>query len=118
MSSFNKFLLAASFLVLAACDSDDDLPPVPTTTVQILHASPDAPAVDVFVDGAHATDGSGPADRAAQLTDSATLPSTASGGYQQSQGGWRPQHQWESQKPWQAQGERAAHVDGPSATMA
>jgi hypothetical protein len=58
MTSLNKFLLAASFLVLAACDSDDDLPPpVPGTTVQILHASPDAPAVNVFVDGAEALSG-------------------------------------------------------------
>ena len=55
MTSLNKFILAASFLVLAACDSDDDAPqPTPTSTVQILHASPDAPAVDVFVDGTEA----------------------------------------------------------------
>jgi hypothetical protein len=58
MTSLNKFLLVASFFVLAACDSSDDLPPpVPATTVQILHASPDAPAVDVLVDGAEALAG-------------------------------------------------------------
>jgi hypothetical protein len=58
MGSISKFLLAASVLVLAACDSDNDSPPpVPGTTVQILHASPDAPAVNVFVDGAEALSG-------------------------------------------------------------
>jgi hypothetical protein len=47
---------ATSLLVLAACDSNDnDSPPANlpalNTTVQVLHASPDAPAVDVVVDG-------------------------------------------------------------------
>lgn len=45
-------------LVLAACDSDNliqqtPITPTPAATlkVQVLHASPDAPAVDVFVNG-------------------------------------------------------------------
>lgn len=50
-------------LGLAGCDSDDDpvaaTPPPPPTPaamfqLQVLHASPDAPAVDVLVDGAAA----------------------------------------------------------------
>jgi hypothetical protein len=56
MNQLSKLLVAASVFVLAACDSNDNDPPpvnlpVPSTTVQILHASPDAPAVDVLVDG-------------------------------------------------------------------
>ena len=57
MTNVSKILLASGVLMLAACDSDDNDtipvdPPAPGTTVQVLHASPDAPAVDVFVDGA------------------------------------------------------------------
>ena len=56
MNNASKLLVAASVLMLAACDSDDDNPapvepPAPSTIVQIVHASPDAPAVDVLVDG-------------------------------------------------------------------
>jgi len=56
MNHVGKLLIAASLFVLAACDSNDSNPPpvdppVPSTTVQVLHASPDAPAVDVLVDG-------------------------------------------------------------------
>ncbi len=56
MSNTLKFVLAASALALAGCDSnDDDAPPVeptvPSATVQVLHASPNAPAVNVVVDG-------------------------------------------------------------------
>ncbi|KPK56591.1 MAG: hypothetical protein AMS22_00785 [Thiotrichales bacterium SG8_50] len=52
----SKIIVVAGALALAACDSsDNDPPPVnlpaATTVVQILHASPDAPAVDVAVDG-------------------------------------------------------------------
>ena len=59
MNNISKLLLASSVLMLAACDSDDSNPapvepPVPTTTVQVLHASPDAPAVNVFIDGTEA----------------------------------------------------------------
>jgi hypothetical protein len=56
MNQVSKLLVAASMFALAACDSDDNNtppvdPPAPTTTVQVLHASPDAPAVDVLVNG-------------------------------------------------------------------
>ena len=56
MKNVSKLLVAASVLMLAACDSDDNdtppvQPPAPGTIVQILHASPDAPAVDVLVNG-------------------------------------------------------------------
>ena len=56
MNNISKILLASSVLMLAACDNDDDDPPpvqlpASTTTVQVLHASPDAPAVNVFIDG-------------------------------------------------------------------
>jgi archaellum component FlaF (FlaF/FlaG flagellin family) len=48
-------MVVAGALVLAACSSSNDAPaPVPppeTGTVQILHASPDAPTVDVLVNG-------------------------------------------------------------------
>ncbi len=59
MKHLSKLLAASSLLILAACDSDDNdpapvEPPAPTTTLQVLHASPDAPAVDVLVDGAEA----------------------------------------------------------------
>jgi len=59
MNQLSKILLASSLLMLAACDSDDNdpapvVPPAPATTVQILHASPDAPAVDVLVAGEEA----------------------------------------------------------------
>ena len=59
MNQVSKLLIAASMIMLAACDSNDNdpppvVPPAPTTTVQILHASPDAPAVDILVDGAAA----------------------------------------------------------------
>jgi hypothetical protein len=56
MNHLGKLIVAAGALVLAACDSDDNdtppvQPPAPSTIVQILHASPDAPAVDVLVNG-------------------------------------------------------------------
>jgi len=56
MNHVGKLLIAASLFALTACDSNDNDPPpvdppVPSTTVQVLHASPDAPAVDVLVDG-------------------------------------------------------------------
>jgi hypothetical protein len=62
MNNVSKLLLATGILMLAACDSNDDdplpvVPPTPSTTVQVLHASPDAPAVNVFVDGAEALSG-------------------------------------------------------------
>lgn len=40
---------------LAACDDDDDpIAPVANAQLRVVHASPDAPAVDVLVDGAAA----------------------------------------------------------------
>jgi hypothetical protein len=54
----NAFIVACSMLVLAACDSDNDTilgqtltPPPAVAQVQVLHASPDAPAVNILVDG-------------------------------------------------------------------
>ena len=62
MNQVSRLLVAASIFALAACDSDNnDTPPVdppaPSTTVQVLHASPDAPAVDVLVNGEVALSG-------------------------------------------------------------
>jgi hypothetical protein len=58
VSNTLKLFLAASALALAACDSnDDDAPvetPVPSSTVQVLHASPNAPTVNIVVDGEEA----------------------------------------------------------------
>lgn len=60
MTNLTKLALAAGIFALAACDSDDSdptppvEPPAPTTTVQVLHASPNAPAVDIVVDGEEA----------------------------------------------------------------
>ena len=59
MNNLSKIAALTSMLMLAACDSDDNdpapvEPPPPTTTVQVLHASPDAPAVDVLVNGEEA----------------------------------------------------------------
>ena len=56
MKHGNKLLAAATLLVLAACDSSDNDPtpvnlPSLNTTVQVLHASPDAPAADILVNG-------------------------------------------------------------------
>ena len=54
-----KYLFALSAFALAACDNDNiggaplgaGADPIETTTLQLLHASPDAPAVNVYVDG-------------------------------------------------------------------
>ena len=56
---FSKmYFVALSAFALAACDSDNnnndifsDAPPTPTGTVQVVHASPDAPPVNVIVNG-------------------------------------------------------------------
>jgi hypothetical protein len=58
MKLSSKLIVACSVLVLAACDSDndfiqpilDDAPPA-VLKVQVLHGSPDAPPVNVFVNG-------------------------------------------------------------------
>lgn len=62
MNYLSKLIIAMGALVLAACDSDDNdrlpLPaPASSTIVQVLHASPDAPAVDVVVSGEAALSG-------------------------------------------------------------
>ena len=60
MTNVFKFSLIVAALGLAACDSDDPTftnpsppppPPAQTFDLQVLHASPDAPAVDVLLDG-------------------------------------------------------------------
>lgn len=63
MFKIYKLSLIAAILGLAACSSDDSVPqpgfqaggPAPDIfRIQVLHASPDAPAVDILVDGATA----------------------------------------------------------------
>jgi hypothetical protein len=48
-------MLVASSLLLVACDDDDDhdrpTPPVTDSQLRVTHASPDAPAVNVYVNG-------------------------------------------------------------------
>ncbi len=52
MKSLSKLIVVSSVLALAACSSDSDpFQPPATLKVQVLHASPDAPAVNVLVDG-------------------------------------------------------------------
>jgi hypothetical protein len=56
MNQLSKLIVVASALVFAACDSNDNDPPpvnlpAASTTVQVLHASADAPSVDVLVNG-------------------------------------------------------------------
>lgn len=59
MKFTSKILVVCGMLVLAACDSDSNNQQAPvvqqppaTLKVQVLHASPDAPAVNVLVDSA------------------------------------------------------------------
>jgi hypothetical protein len=57
MTNFQKIAIASAALALAACDSNsldgfgDGGEPIETTTMQLLHASPDAPEVNIYVDG-------------------------------------------------------------------
>ena len=61
MTKLIKLSFLAAVLGLSACDNDDSAvgpdnqrpvtPPPPTSQVQIIHASPDAPAVNVTLDG-------------------------------------------------------------------
>jgi hypothetical protein len=62
MKFTNKLFFACAVLVLAACESDNNpvvqqpqqpaaAPAAGITKVQVVHGSPDAPAVNVFVDG-------------------------------------------------------------------
>lgn len=62
MKSLIKTLFAFSIVVLAACDSSDSSPflqesSVETFNLQVLHASADAPLVNVLVDGSSALEG-------------------------------------------------------------
>jgi len=52
-----KVLTIASLSFLASCDSDDDDMPAQQARVMVVHASPDAPAVDVRVNNAVAVAG-------------------------------------------------------------
>ncbi|MCW8845176.1 MAG: DUF4397 domain-containing protein, partial [Gammaproteobacteria bacterium] len=55
MKKILPLLLATAALGLAACDDSNDTVatvPVETFKLQVLHASPDAPAVNVLVNGA------------------------------------------------------------------
>jgi hypothetical protein len=56
MNTFSKILIACSVLTLAACDSDNG-PRDKGFFLQVLHASADAPPVNVFVDGAEVLSG-------------------------------------------------------------
>ena len=49
-----RALLLAAALVTAGCDDDDPTSPATTAQLRVVHASPDAPAVDVLVDDATA----------------------------------------------------------------
>jgi hypothetical protein len=49
-----SLLLAASALTTACSDDNDTAAPTGQSRVRVVHASPDAPAVDVLVDGAKA----------------------------------------------------------------
>ena len=60
MKNLTKLVAICSVFLLAGCDSDDqnivEGTPVPPPTVaslklQVLHASPDAPEVNVYVNG-------------------------------------------------------------------
>ena len=60
MKNLSKLAAICSVFIFAGCSSDDPdfvegptLPPttVPSVKLQVLHASPDAPAVNVFIDG-------------------------------------------------------------------
>ncbi len=56
MNTFNRFAILAAALAVAACDSDGSTPPAPpqpvsTFGLQVVHASPNAPAVNVTING-------------------------------------------------------------------
>ena len=63
MKFLGKLLVVTSLVGLAACDSDSTLntavvtPPPAITKVQVLHGSPDAPAVNVLVNGGEVLSG-------------------------------------------------------------
>ena len=52
LSISRTFAIAATMaLALGACDDDDVTSPNPVARLRAIHASPDAPAVDIYVDG-------------------------------------------------------------------
>ena len=56
MRTLTKMLTLGVAVFIAACDSNSSdpispPPPVETATIQVLHASPDAPPVNVILDG-------------------------------------------------------------------
>jgi hypothetical protein len=51
MNNLSRLVIAAAMFIVAACDSSGNDAPMPAATVQLLHASPDAPAVNIVVDG-------------------------------------------------------------------
>lgn len=60
MKLVKSLLLLGSAIALAACDSDNNNPGNPDAdffALQVLHASPDAPPVNVFVDGVEVLSG-------------------------------------------------------------
>jgi hypothetical protein len=64
MKFTNNLIVVCGMLVLAACSSDNNPapaqpiePPAATLKVQVLHGSPDAPAVNVIVDGGEVLSG-------------------------------------------------------------
>lgn len=52
-----RFLPIAALVLLGAACSDDASGPGKSASVRVVHASPDAPAVDVLVDGTQVLDG-------------------------------------------------------------
>jgi hypothetical protein len=53
MTFLNKWIFATCLAVLfTACKNDDDVMEPATAKVMVVHASPDAPAVDLYVDNA------------------------------------------------------------------
>lgn len=60
MKFLKSLILLGSAFALAACDSDNNNPGSPDAeffSLQVLHASPDAPPVNVFVDGVEVLSG-------------------------------------------------------------
>lgn len=76
MEKFYSLAAVGVLLTLGACSNDDDLPPPPAPTppaqpsaqLQVIHASPNAPAVNVLVDGAVAVPEAGYGDASGVLS--------------------------------------------------
>lgn len=71
MKLLKSLVLLGSALALTACDSDNGTAPQPEPeffSLQVLHASPDAPAVNVFVDGVEVLSGVDYKEGSPQLT--------------------------------------------------